>query len=312
MTCIMPLPGAVTVTDITCRDGFQNIKTWIPTETKQAVLDKLAASGVASMEITSFVSPKAIPQMADAAEVLAYMLERHPEVTAVCLTPNLRGAERAAACGATHISYIISASASHNKANINRSHEESLADLEAVIKACPNLSVTLSMPTAFGCPFEGEVPFERVLWLTGEVLARGAAAVTLCDTIGVANPLQVKILLEKIGEKYPAADIGVHMHDTHGMGLANTMAALESGITRFETAAGGLGGCPFAPGAAGNTATEDTLNMVQRMGIATGIDLGKYLEAVAEVRARVEAPLPGHLASARTYAELSFFSPAKL
>ena len=312
MTSILPLPETVLVTDITCRDGFQNIKTWIPTGIKIGILAKLVASGVTSMEVTSFVSPKAIPQMADAAEIIGYMRENHPDVNAICLTPNLKGAQRAEECGAKSISYIISASAEHNRANINRTHEESLADLEAIRAACPGLSVTLSMPTAFGCPFEGEVATDRVLWLMDEALRRGVAAVTLCDTIGVANPLQVKVLLEEVGERFPDADVGVHMHDTHGMGIANAMAALESGVTRLETAAGGLGGCPFAPGAAGNTATEDLLNMLARMGIHTGIDLEAYLAAVSEVRAHIDAPLPGHISSARTYSELRFFSPAKM
>ncbi|MCC8193826.1 MAG: hydroxymethylglutaryl-CoA lyase [Deltaproteobacteria bacterium] len=302
------LPQSVRITDITGRDGFQNVKTWIPTETKKAVLSQLVEAGVTAMEATSFVSPKAIPQMADAAEIVAHMLENHPGVTLVALVPNLKGAQRAAECGVRHIAYIISASVAHNKANINRTHEESLADLAAIAEACPGLEITLSMPTVFGCPFTGEVMLDTVLYLLDESLKRGAAKITLCDTIGVANPVQVKHVVRGVLDRFPGRDIGVHLHDTHGMGLANTFAALEMGIDRFETAAGGLGGCPFAPGAAGNTPTEDTVNMLNRMGVRTGIDLEKYLRAVATVKDGVEAPLPGHLHAARTYAEFSFYT----
>ncbi len=301
------MPKTVHVTDITGRDGFQNIKDWIPTELKLQVLDLLVEAGVRKMEGTSFVSPKAIPQMADAVEIAAHMREKHPEVELVALAPNLRGAQNAVAAGVKEISYVVSVSAAHNKANINRTHEESLADLEAIRAACPDLRVNLSMSTVFGCPFSGEVPIDRVLWLVGESVKRGAASVTLCDTIGVANPAQVHAVLRAVNRDFPALPKALHLHDTHGMGLANTLAALEEGIDRFETAAGGLGGCPFAPGAAGNTSTEDMVNMLQRMGIGTGIDLEKFLMAVAVIKEKINPDIPGRLASARTYSEFCFF-----
>lgn len=305
---IQPCPEAVQVVDITARDGFQNVKPWIPTEVKKRILDELAAAGVSMVEATSFVSPKAIPQMADAAEIVAHMRENHPDVGLAVLAPNLKGVQRAAACGVTEVNYIISASVAHNKANINRTHEESLDDLAAIVEACPGVAVNLSMPTVFGCPFEGEVPVSRVIWLLGECLERGARSVSLCDTIGVANPAQVLDVVGSVKKAFPGLDLALHMHDTHGMGIANTFAGLMSGVTRFETAAGGLGGCPFAPGAAGNTATEDMVNMLHRMHIPTGIDLEKYLAAVATVRDAVNPNLPGRLASARTYAEFCFYS----
>jgi hydroxymethylglutaryl-CoA lyase len=304
------LPETVQVVDITGRDGFQNVKEWIPTDLKMQVLDHLAAAGVSKMEATSFVSPRAIPQMADAAEIVAHMREKHPDVALVALTPNLKGVQRAAQCGVTEVSYVISVSAAHNKANINRTHKESLDDLAAIVEACPSVAVNLSMSTVFGCPFNGEVPMDRVLWLIGETLKRGAKTYSLCDTIGVANPVQVRAVITAVRETYPDLDFGLHLHDTHGMGLANTFAALQCGVSRFETAAGGLGGCPFAPGAAGNTSTEDMLNMLHRMGVRSGVNLEKYLEAVAVVRERINPDLPGRLAAARTYGEFCFYAGA--
>jgi len=303
-------PSFVRVTDITGRDGFQNIPEWIPTETKTAVLDLIAAAGIAKMEITSFVSPKAVPQMADAAQIVAHVREKFPHVAIVALAPNLRGAENAVKAGVPEISYVISASAAHNKANINRLHEESLSDLASITAAFPDLKINLSMSTVFGCPFTGETPVKQVLWLLGEAIGRGAKSVSLCDTIGVANPVQVQHVIAAIREKYPDLPVALHLHDTHGMGLANTLAALAVGVDCFETAVGGLGGCPFAPGAAGNTSTEDMVNMLHRMGLSTGIDLEKLLQAAAVVKEKINPGLSGHLASARTYVEFCFFQRA--
>jgi hydroxymethylglutaryl-CoA lyase len=300
-------PSLVRVTDITGRDGFQNITEWIPTETKTAVIDLIAVAGIAKMEITSFVSPKAIPQMADAVRIVEHVREKFPQVAIVALAPNLRGAENAVKAGVPEISYVISASAAHNKANINRTHEESLNDLASISKEFPDLKINLSMSTVFGCPFTGETPVKQVLWLLGEALGRGAKSVSLCDTIGVANPAQVKYVVGALKEKHPDFPMALHLHDTHGMGLANTFAALEAGVDCFETAVGGLGGCPFAPGAAGNTSTEDMINMLHRMGLSTGIDLEKLLRAAAVVKEKIHPGLTGHLASARSYAEFCFF-----
>ena len=303
------LPESATIIDVTPRDGFQIINEWIPTEFKKAVLDGLVAAGVSSIEISSFVSPKAVPQMADAAELTEYMLEKHPGAAFSVLVPNLRGAQNAVEAGAKNVNYVISASKAHNEANIRRTHEESLADLAAITAAYPHLRVNLAVATTFGCPFSGPVPTAITIGLIGEALKRGVSSVTLADTIGVANPLQVKSVLANVREAYQELEIRVHMHDTHGMGLANMAAALEQGVTIFETAAGGLGGCPFAPGAAGNTATEDTVNMLHRMGIQTGIDLKKYLELVALLKTNLKAPLPGRFAAARNFFEFCFFDP---
>lgn len=304
------LPASIKVVDITGRDGFQNIREWIPTEVKKLVLDRLTAAGVTKMEATSFVSPKAIPQMADAAEIVAHMQENHPQVELVVLAPNLKGVQRAVSCGVKEISYVISVSTSHNKANINRTHQQSLDDLAAIVDAYPDVSINLSMSTVFGCPFEGEIPVPHVLKLIGECLERGAKTMSFCDTIGVANPTQVQDTVTAIRKAFPDLDFALHLHDTHGMGLANTFAALQVGVSRFETAGGGLGGCPFAPGAAGNTSTEDMVNMLQRMHVDTGVNLPRYLEAVATIREKINIGLSGRLAAARTYGEFCFFRPS--
>lgn len=302
-------PQTVKIIDVTARDGLQNIKSQLSTEFKVDVLDALIASGVSVLEISSFVSPKAVPQMADAAELTRHMLERHPLVPFSVLAPNLRGAQNAADAGAVNINYVISASKAHNEANIRRSHEASLNDLAAITQTLPNLTVNLAVATVFGCPFTGAVPTEATITLIREGLARGAASVTLADTIGVANPLQVRGVLDKVRQTFPGLEIRCHLHDTHGMGLANTVAALETGVSVFETAAGGLGGCPFAPGAAGNTATEDAVNMLHRMGVDTGINLEKYRAATTLIRETIAVPLPGRLVAARSFAEFCFFDP---
>ncbi len=306
----MNVPSKVRIVDITARDGLQNIKEWIPTEDKISILNGLATAGVTKVEATSFVSPKAIPQMADAAQIITHCRQNLSHVEAVALVPNFRGAENAVKTDTQEISYVISASIDHNKANINRTHEESLQDLAAITKAFPDLKVNLSLSAVFGCPFSGEVPVEKTLWIIQEALNLGASSVTLCDTIGVANPYQVQSILKSVRQKFATLPIAMHMHDTHGMGLANIFAALQMGIDQFETAAGGLGGCPFAPGAAGNTATEDTVNMLERMGIDTGINLEALLDVTAMIREKITPNILGRLSMARSYSEFCFYQNA--
>ncbi len=306
----MNFPTKVRIVDITTRDGLQNIKEWIPTEDKISIIDGLAAAGVTKIEATSFVSPKAVPQMADAAQIIAHCRQNLLHMEPVALVPNFRGAENAVKADVTEISYVVSASIHHNKANINRTHEESLQDLGAITKAFPDLRVNLSLSTVFGCPFSGEVPLEKTVWLIQEALKLGIISVTLCDTIGVANPSQVQNVLKVIRQNFASLPITLHMHDTHGMGLANTFAALQMGIDQFETAAGGLGGCPFAPGAAGNTATEDTVNMLERMGIDTGINLEALLNVTAIIREKIAPNILGRLSMARSYSEFCFYQNA--
>lgn len=293
----MHVPFKLTVVDVGPRDGFQNIRKFIPTDVKRHVIDLIIASGVKKFQVTSFVHPKAIPQMADAKEVATYVLETYGnQVEPVALIPNLRGAENAVICGIPEVAYVISASASHNRANVNRTIDESCEELEKIIRAFPDLKVSLDVATAFGCPFEGPVVKENVFALMDRAIEAGVHEITLCDTIGVANPAQVEELSTLALERYQVP-VALHLHDTRGMGLANTLAGMMSGITIFETSVAGLGGCPFAPGAAGNTATEDMLNMLQEMGIETGIDLDTYMKAVAYIRESVQSVVTSHMAN---------------
>lgn len=270
----------VRVIEVGPRDGFQNLKDFIPTETKIKEIELLIASGIKEIEVTSFVHPKAIPQMADAAEVASYIAGEYSDVRLMALVPNKKGAENAIKCGIQNVAYVISASEAHNKANVNRAVEESLADISQLMREFPELKVRVDVATAFGCPYEGIMPEDKVFRIVDQVLNDGADEIVLCDTIGVANPLQVRKMCESFKTRYPDEDFALHLHDTRGLGLANAYAALEFGVRALETSVGGLGGCPFAPGAAGNTATEDLLNMLDSMGMNTGVDYEKYMEAV--------------------------------
>lgn len=296
----MNVPKTVEITEVGSRDGFQNLKDWIPIEQKLAVVEQLAAAGFTRIELRSFVHPKAVPQMADAVEILTTIKTKYAgRVKCIALVPNLFGAKRAIKLGADEITFVISASEAHNLANTKQTIEQSLAAFAEVCKIKGNTVVRLSIATAFTCPFAGNVPSENVLQIIEAGKRAGADEIMLADTIGTANPLQVETLLQLLIPKY-GKDFVLHIHDTHGMGLANVLTCLQLGITRFETSVGGLGGCPFAPGAAGNIATEDLVNMLQGMGIDTGINLERLIAVAGEVRKFSPVPLSGHLQHAKT------------
>ncbi|HWQ79010.1 MAG TPA: hydroxymethylglutaryl-CoA lyase [Anaerovoracaceae bacterium] len=297
----MNFSDRIQVTEVGPRDGFQNLKAFIPTEVKQSIIDTMAEVGVKTMEITSFVHPKAIPQMADAARIAAATLEKHPHLKAYALVPNLTGAHNAYTAGVRDVNYVISVSAAHNRANVNRTKEESLEDLKKIGEELPELHIKLSVATAFGCPFEGAVAEKDVFDLMEAALKRGVTEFALCDTIGVANPKQTGLLSKHALQAFPNTVIALHMHNTRGMGLANALAGIDAGLYIFETSVGGLGGCPFAPGAAGNTATEDLLNMAHAMGIKTGIDFEAYLRAVEIVKEKIDENLSSNMARACKY-----------
>lgn len=288
----------ITVVEVGPRDGFQNVKSPIATEDKLAIIKEMICAGIRQMEITSFVNPKWLPQMSDAAQVAEYVRRNAPEgFRAIALTPNRRGAENAAAAGVSDITYVVSASESHNQKNVNRSIGRSLEELKEIHAAYPGMTIRVSLAVSFGCPFEGPVPMEQVLSVTEQVMDTGVREIVLCDTIGIANPLQVQNMVRQITSHFPEAVPGLHIHDTRGMGLANMYAGLLEGIDIFETSIGGLGGCPFAPGSAGNTATEDFLNMLDGMQMEHGIHLERYLKAVDLTKRLVGAPLTGRLSS---------------
>lgn len=301
------LPDTVKVVEVGPRDGFQNVPAFISTTNKIAIIEGLIASGITSIELTSFVSPKAIPQLADAREVCQTILDRHGDkIEASVLVPNLKGAQLAQAAGIEEVVWVISVSETHNKANVNRTHDQSLADLAKMREAMPKLKVRVDLATAFACPFAGWVEPEAVAALAGKIIDLGIDKLVLCDTIGVATPDRVYRLATFMQNSFPDIDFSLHLHDTRGMGLVNTLAGLLAGITVFETSIGGLGGCPFAPGAAGNTSTEDLVNMLQGMHINTGIDLDKLLEVVNLVQEKVAAPLSSHMIKAKLYECLNY------
>lgn len=300
MKIFASLPKSVEIVEVCPRDGFQSVKKFIPTETKIAIIDELAGTGIKTMEVTSFVSPKAIPQMADAAEVMAaFRAKWKGRVTSVALIPNLRGAEGALAAGADWMNFVVSASEDHNRANTKRTVDESLAEMKKVASLKGDTKLRVSVATAFACPFAGAVAPEKVLKVIDSALEAGADGITLADTIGTADPKYLASTLSVIREKYGDYPFTLHLHDTYGMALANMLTALEMGFASFDAAAGGLGGCPFAPGAAGNAATEDMVNMAHQMGIETGVDLLKVLAAVRKMRAAWGLAIASHLAATK-------------
>ena len=284
----------VQIVEVGPRDGFQSVKEFIPTETKKKVIDLLVASGCRKIQATSFVNPKAIPQMADATEVAEYVLKTYPNVSFYALTPNARGVENACDAGFREVSYVISVSPGHNMANVRRTIDESFEGLAAIRQSLPDMKIVLDAATTFGCPFDGKVSIGQVVDYLEKARAIGITTVDLCDTIGIANPLQVRAVLETVCEKFPEIDFGVHIHDTRNMGMANSLAAIECGVTRVSTTVGGMGGCPFAPGASGNTSTEDLVFMLQEMGYDTGIDFAKLLETARFLKENVPANYSGH------------------
>ena len=289
----------VEVIEVGPRDGFQSVKCApITTEQKLTVIDQLVAAGVKHIEYTSFVSPKAIPQMADAKDVVAAVKDTLKEhgVRSVALVPNARGVETAVECGIDELTYVISVSKAHNMANVRRTPEESMEQFKALIQEYGHkIDFRLALATALGCPFGEEIRTERVAEMVQFGLDLGCKEISIADTVGMSNPKRTYDLMKALTAQFGADKFVMHLHDTRGLALANTLAAMQLGVHKFETAAGGLGGCPFAPGAAGNVATEDTLNMMREMGIDTGIDNDVLHEAVLLVQQYVHAPIVSHL-----------------
>jgi hydroxymethylglutaryl-CoA lyase len=284
----------VLVTEVGTRDGFQSEKQFIPTEFKAHAINRLIDAGVRSFEATSFVSPRAVPQLADAAEVMA-LVERRPGVRLTALVPNARGAERAAAAKVDMMACFVSASETHCQANLNKGLDAALADFAELAPIAQRFGIPLrgAIATAFGCPFEGEVKIDNVLKVVGAYMAGGARHITLGDTTGMATPPVVTRTVEAIRAKYPDAILALHFHNTRGIGLANVMNGLQLGVREYESSFGGLGGCPFAPGATGNICTEDLVYLLHECGYETGIDLDALAEVAREVQAFMGRDLPG-------------------
>ncbi len=293
----MHLPKKIDIVEVGPRDGFQSIKEWIPTELKLEIIDGLIESNFKKIEVTSFVSPKAIAQMKDAKEIMQSLLKKYStrDIIFNALVPNLYGAKAAHDAGVDEITYVISASTSHNKANVKRTREESFAELKEIKKQFPNLQIKFAIATVFGCPFDGNVPIDKVKWMIQNGLDVGVNEICLADTIGVANPLQMHKVLTNLKSEFDE-NFSLHLHDTRGMGLANVVTAIECGVHKFESALGGLGGCPFAPGAAGNIASEDLINMLHSMNIQTNINVEKLLSIVKIVKSKIKPILTSHMA----------------
>ena len=289
------LPARLSLREVGPRDGLQN-EAPVPTAGKVALVDALSGTGVGRIEAISFVHPAAVPSMADAEQVWA-AVARNPAVRYSALVPNLRGAQRALDAGFTEIEVVVSASDTHNRRNVNRSTDESLDDVAAIIDLAHRRDATCQVivSTAWGCPFEGEVPAERVLSVAGRALADGADTLSYGDTTGMATPGRVARLVGETRSAHPEAGLNLHFHNTRGAGLANVLAALQLGVSDFDASVGGLGGCPYAPGATGNIATEELVHMVEDMGVATGVDLEAMLEVAAQAEVLVGRTLPSQV-----------------
>ncbi|UXV21222.1 hydroxymethylglutaryl-CoA lyase [Pseudomonas fluorescens] len=287
------------VQEVSPRDGLQIESTWVETADKIALIDQLSLAGFSRIEAGSFVSPKAIPALRDGEQVFQG-IHRRPGVIYVALIPNLKGAQRAIESRADELNLVMSASQTHNLANMRMRCEASLAAFEDVVSFAADYPVHLngSIATTFGCPFEGRIDEDRVLQIVDAYRELGIQGITLADTTGMANPRQVERLVKRVLQRVPASDLTLHFHNTRGLGLCNVLAAYEAGARRFDAALGGLGGCPFAPGASGNICTEDLVNLCEEVGIHTGIDLPHLLHMSRRLPALLGHELPGQVAKA--------------
>lgn len=289
------LPASISVREVGPRDGLQN-EAPVSTEAKVELVDALSNTGVRRIEAVSFVHPRAIPQMADADEVWQ-QITKNADVRYSALVPNLRGAQRALDAGFREIEVVVSASDTHNRKNINRSTEESLDDIAELVAIAHDkgVKVQVIVSTAWGCPYEGDVPTARVVDVASRAIRDGADAISFGDTTGMATPGRVTRLIGELRSAHPDALVNLHFHNTRGAGLANVMAALQLGVADFDASVGGLGGCPYAPGASGNVATEELIHMVEDMGVDTGINLDAMIEAAATAERIVGRTLPSQV-----------------
>jgi hydroxymethylglutaryl-CoA lyase len=289
----------IEINEVSPRDGLQMEQAFVPTERKIAFIDALSDCGFARIEVSSYTSPKAIPALADAEAVMAG-IRRVPGVKYTALVPNVRGMERAAAGKPDEINLVMSVSETHNRANLRMTRMQSLAVLLDVLREAARIGLpcNVSLSTAFGCPFDGEVDAADVLSLSKRFADAGAAGITVCDTTGMAFPSQVRHVCEMLRRAIPEMPLTIHLHNTRGMGLANALAASEVGIERFDAASGGLGGCPYAPGASGNVSSEELVHMFASMGYDTGVNLDALLDVVRSMSATVGRKVFSQLAEA--------------
>lgn len=295
----MSLPKAVSIREVGPRDGFQMERDFIPTDKKIEIINGLVDSGIRLFEATSFVSPKAIPQLRDAFDVVAG-INRAEGLEVGALVPNVRGAENAALAGVDEMVLLVSASESHNKSNVNQTIESSLRGFETVVKIASDVRIGLrcSMSVAFGCPFEGDVDPENVTRVVERMVTLGINRISLCDTTGMATPPIVRRTCQFVMDRYPDLDVSLHFHNTRGLGFVNVYEALNMGLYIFESSVAGLGGCPFAPGATGNVCTEDLVYLMGELGLETGINLVELIKVAKRVEEVVGRELPGQVMKA--------------
>lgn len=305
----MQLPRRVHILEVGPRDGFQAEKAWIPTDKKIDIVNALSRTGIPEIQVTSFVHPRAIPQLADAEEVMARM-DRIEGVEYRALVPNMKGLQRAIPHRPDRVNFMMSASESHNRSNANRSIDDSLADFEAMATLAKDAGIgpVGGMACSLGCPFEGKVPVAQLERITRRYLEMGITEIGIADTVGVADPLHTYNVCAHMVDKFPDVKWHLHLHNTRDMALANALAAMQAGITILEGAVGGMGGCPYAPGATGNIATEDLVNMLHEMGIETGIDL----DALIAVARTLQEVVPHPLDSAMVRAGRKVLLPAPM
>ncbi len=300
----MDLPKHVSICEQGSRDGIQTLPDFIPTEKKIELIDSLSDTGLGLIEVTSFVSPRSIPQLRDAAEVMAG-IKRRPGTRYIAIVPNEMGAQRAAEARVDEMGFFLSASESHNQHNVHMSVDDSLRQIGSVIRVAhqAGIPVFAGIVTAFGCPYEGEVPMGRVARPLEEMLHQGCHRIMLGDTTGMANPRQVQELMSYLMARFPGVPIGLHFHDNRGTALANILAALQVGITHFDSCVGGLGGSP-TPGAMGNVCSEDLVHVLHEMGIETGVDLDKLIGCARLIGELTGKDLPSHILKAGKRSEL--------
>ncbi|CAM4249030.1 hydroxymethylglutaryl-CoA lyase [Bacillus manliponensis] len=292
----MKLPSFAFIKEVGPRDGLQNEKKIVGTKDKVKWIELLTEAGLSYIEVSSFVHPKWVPALADAKDVFT-MLERNPHITYAALVPNQQGLERALLHNVDEVNVFLSASETHNKKNINKSMQEALAVIEDVAKQAQfaGKKVRGYVSTVFGCPYEGEVDIDVIDELCNQLFSYGIYEVSLGDTIGVGNPAQVERVLEHLLAKYDSTKFAMHFHNTYGMALANVVKSLECGITVFDSSCGGLGGCPYAPGASGNIATNDLVHMLHKMGVQTNVNEEKLLQASKFIQNKLDMPLPSNV-----------------
>ncbi len=301
----MPNVSKVTVVEVGPRDGFQMEPAFIPTEVKIAVIDALTDAGIAKIEATAFVSPRVIPQMQDAREVMQG-IRRRPGVVYSALVPNLKGAQLAIESGAGAVRAVICASETYNQRNVRMSIPESLKTCEEILGAAQPRGVPAEavIGLSFGCPLEGDIPEDKVMDLARRLAEMGYREISVADSVGLANPAQVRRLMRRLLREFPGVRFSLHIHNTRGLGLANVVAGLEEGIDTFDSSLGGLGGCPIVPGGSGNVPTEDLVNLLQEMGVETGVDIQRVMEASRKIGNFLQRPLASYILQAGTRQQL--------